>query len=477
MKNTDTPRSRRSFIKKSSAATFGFTVLPSYLALGKPDSEGNVPPSQRINLGCVGVGGRASGVIPSLSKNGFAVPVALCDVDFKARSVEKNLKQFPGAKQFRDFRVMLDKMGDDIDAVSVVTPDHTHYVAAIAAMQRGKHVYVEKPLTHSYLEADLLMKAEKKYGVVTQMGNQGHTSGGATQFEHLVNKGIIKDITNIQAWKSPGLWFMNAKNRISDFPPAEPIPDSLGADGWDLWCGPAEMKPFNRRYHTFDWRGFYLYGNGMLGDWGAHIIDFAHDYLKLGLPTTIRALEMKDHNTVIFPLVSRLSMHFPARGEGLPACDLVWHDGEGYQQEVAEKFQDENDKGEKKQPKLGGAGTLLHRKDGAFLVQRGSHSSASRILPQAEMMKYADDMKVPGPPFGHGESFIQACLGKDTTRSPFRVAGPLTKVLLLGVICQYLNEDLEFDPATERFKNNDKANAMLAGPPPRKGWESFYQNV
>ncbi|MAB75303.1 MAG: oxidoreductase, partial [Verrucomicrobiales bacterium] len=145
--------------------------MPSYLALGKPDGEGNVPPSQRINLGCVGVGGRAASVIPGLCTNGFAQPVALCDVDLNARNIEKNLERYPGAKQFADFRIMLDKMGKDIDAVSVVTPDHTHYVAAIAAMQLGKHVYVEKPLTHTYREADLLMQAEKKYKVVTQMGN------------------------------------------------------------------------------------------------------------------------------------------------------------------------------------------------------------------------------------------------------------------------------------------------------------------
>ncbi|MEM7146452.1 MAG: Gfo/Idh/MocA family oxidoreductase [Verrucomicrobiota bacterium] len=461
---------RRSFIKKSAAASFGFSVLPSYLALGKPDGQGNVPPSGRINLGCVGVGGRARSVVPGVCKDGFAKPVALCDVDFKARNVETNLEQYPDAKQFADFRVMLDKMGDDIDAVTVVTPDHTHFVAAIDAMRRGKHVYVEKPLTHSYREADLLMQAEKKYGVVTQMGNQGHTSSGSEQFRNLVDKNIIRDIVKIDAWKSGGLWFMDAAERIKEYPAEEEKPSTLD---WDLWCGPAEMKPFSSLYHPFSWRGFHLYGNGMLGDWGAHIIDFAHDFLNLGLPTKIQALEMADHNQIIFPLVSKLSMHFPARGDGMPACDLIWHDSsDDCAPKADEKYWDGDDA-----PDFGKVGTLLHRADGEFLVQRGSHSRVSRIYPREEMMKYAEDIKVPGPEFGHAESFTQACLGNGTTSSPFSIAAPLTKVLLLGVVAQYLNEDLDFDPETESFKNNDAANDHLAGPPPRTGWKDFYNDI
>ena len=470
MKSSPPNTTRRLLLKKSAATAFGFSVMPSYLALGKPDEEGNVPPSQRINLGCVGVGGRAASVIPGICQGGFAQPVALCDVDFNARNIQKNLEKYPEVKQFSDFRVMLDKMGDDIDAVSVVTPDHTHYVATIAAMQLGKHVYVEKPLTHTYREADLLMKAEQKYGVVTQMGNQGHSSAGSEQFKNLVNKGIIKDIVKIESWKSGGLWFMDAANRISEYPAEEPEPATLD---WDLWCGPKEVKPFSSLYHPFSWRGFHLYGNGMLGDWGAHIIDFAHDFLKLGLPTKIEAIEMADHNQVIFPLISKLAMHFPARGEGLPACDLTWEDrNDNCAPEVSETFWDGDTA-----PNLGRVGTLLHREDGAFVVQRGSHASVSRIYPRDEMMKYKDDIKVPGPEFNHQKGFTQACLGNCATNSPFSIAAPLTKVLILGVICQYLNESLEFVPETETFKGNTNANDLLAGPAPRSGWEGFYDGI
>lgn len=467
---------RRDFLKKAGAAAFGFTVMPSYLALGRADAAGNVPPSQRINLGCVGVGGRAGAVIPGLTRGGHAQVVGFADVDFTVRGCERNLKAFPKAKKYADFRVMLDELGDDIDAVSVVTPDHTHFVAAMDAMRRGKHVYVEKPLTHSFREAELLMQAEKKFGVVTQMGNQGHTSAGSMQFQNLVKKGIVHDIVKIDAWKSPGLWFMDAKKRISEYPALEKMADHIN---WDLWCGPAKVMPFSKLYHPFNWRAFYRYGNGMLGDWGAHIIDFAHDWLKLGLPTQIKAHEMTDHNKVIFPLVSKLSMHFPERGEGLPACDLNWHDGIGWEPEVEEKYWDVSGDGTKKAPKPSGAGTLLHNKDGDYLVQRGSHSSPSRLYPRIKMRDFGEDMKAKAPKLGHEQNFIQACMKKGVTTSPFSVSGELTQVLLLGVVCQYLNENLEFDPKTKQFKGNahEAANAILAGPPPRKGWEDFYKAI
>lgn len=471
--STGVNASRRTFLKKSAAAGFGFTFLPSYLALGRPDAAGNVPPSMRVNLACIGIGGRAGGVIPGICKGGHAKPVAFCDVDFKSRGVGNSLKKFPGVKRFADFRVMLDKMGDDIDAVSVVTPDHTHFVAAIDAMRRGKHVYVEKPLTHSFREAELLMEAEKKFDVVTQMGNQGHTSAGSVQFEHMVEKGIVRDIVKIEAWKTASLWFMDSKKRISDYPKGENKPSTLD---WDLWCGPAEVKPFSRLYHPFAWRAFYLYGNGMLGDWGAHIIDFAHDFLKLGLPTTIKAGKFEDHNRVIFPLASRLAMHFPERGAGMPACDMIWHDGKGCEPTIDERYWSERN-GKKAAPKPGQAGTLLHRKDGEFIVQRGSHNAVSRIHPREQMIAFGDDVKARAPEFDHQASFTQACMGKGETCSPFRISGELTQVLLLGVICQYLDENLEFDPKTKQFKGNAKANALLAGPTPRNGWGEFYKQA
>jgi len=468
--------SRRSFLGKSFASGLGFTVLPSYLALGREDSAGNRPPSQRINLGCVGVGNRASIVIPMMCRRKLAVPVAFCDVDFKAPRIEGNLKAHPGIRRFADFREMLDEMGDDIDAVTVCTPDHTHFVAAMDALRRGKHVYVEKPLAHSFAECGMLMKAAEKFGVVTQMGNQGHTSGAAAQFRQMVEKGLLRNVGKIEAWKTPFLSFQFANRRISEYPPEQPVPESLD---WDLWCGPAEKKAFNRRYHPFEWRAFYLYGTGMLGDWGAHIIDLAHHFLELGLPARIRPLRLEDHNRVIFPLVTQLAMEFPARGDGLPACELIWRDGDGCEPELDEKFRTAEADGTRKKPGFGVAGTLIHPEGADYVVKRGSHAEGSTLLPRARNKEHLDALRAPGVPHDHATNFLKACMGEGATTSPFSVSGPLCKVLLLGVICQRLNPGgaLEFDAARKRFTNNEAANQLLDGPPPRKGWEEFYRVV
>ena len=472
MKET-TKISRRLFFSRVSSALAGITILPSYLALGKADALGNLPPSKRINLACIGVGGRAKTVIPQLCSNGAAKPVAFCDVDFNRASKEV-MDTFPEVRRFTDFRVMLDQMGDDVDAVSVVTPDHTHFVQTIDAMQRGKHVYVEKPLTHSFREATLLIQAEKRYGVVTQMGNQGHTSPGARQFQQLQQAGALEDIVKIEAYKDPSLWFMDAAQRISEFPKAEPIPSSLN---YDLWCGPAKMMPFSGRYHPFDWRAFYIYGNGMLGDWGAHIIDFAHNYLKLGLPTEVEPLRLDDYNQVIFPLSSHIRMQFPKRGTGLPACEILWRDGSDAVPVLDQKYHSSDASGNLVIPRLGRAGTVLHRKDEQFVIQRGSHGSVSRLYPRASMMNYKRALKAPSGGLDHMQSFIQSCMGNGKTTSPFSVGGPLTQLLMLGVIAQYLNEGFNFDRDTERITNNKTANALLEGPKPRKGWERYYAEV
>ncbi|MFK7739166.1 MAG: Gfo/Idh/MocA family oxidoreductase [Planctomycetota bacterium] len=461
---------RRDFLKKSTAAA-GVTVLPSYLVTGRASPEGLVPPSKRINLAVIGVGGRASRLVPALCAEGKARPVAFCDVDFASRNIETNLKKYPDVPRFADFRVMLDKMGKDIDAVSICTPDHTHFPAAMLAMSMGKHVYVEKPLTHSYREAELLMRAEKKFGVVTQMGNQGHTSGGANQFRRMLAHGVVRDITAVEAWKSPGMFFMNKSERFATPPKAEQIPATLD---WDLWCGPAEKKPFCSKYHPFDWRAFWPYGNGMLGDWGAHIIDFVHDYLELGQPTRIKPLRIDDANDVLFPLSTHLEMHFPKRAEH-PALKLTWRDGADFRPRCPEAFFEKQADGSLAAPKLGGAGTVLYRDGGTFAIARGSHWGTSRIIPKAQAEEHADALKIIKPARSHEASFVAACMGEGKTSSPFRIGGDLTKTLLLGVVCQRLREELEFDRATERFVGNDQANALLDGPPPRRGWEEFYR--
>jgi predicted dehydrogenase len=470
-----TSPSRRRFVQNTVAAGLSFNFLPAYLTSARAVDNPKLPPSRRINLGCIGIGGRAGSVIPGLTAGGIATPVAFTDVDFvTAKSLEKNLKTFPDVKRFQDFREMLDKMGKDIDAVSVVTPDHTHFTAAISAMALGKHVYVEKPLTHTFEETEILMRAEKKFKVVTQMGNQGHTSAGAEQFKQMLAAGIVDDIVKIQAWKSPSLWFMNAAERalVKGYPAEEPKPETLN---WDLWCGPQEVKPYSKMYHPFNWRGFHLYGGGMFGDWGAHIIDFAHDHLKLGLPTRITPLALADYNQISYPLSSDIRFEFPARGEKLPAVELHWKAGSDIKFDIVEKYGDPGPDGKIVIPNPGGAGSLLHRKQGDYLVQRGSHDRHSLLYPRSKMVEFKDAMGLHPLKRNHFDSFINACMGEGKTESPFSVSGLLTQVLNIGTIAEYLNVDLKFDPATKRFIGNDEANARLAGPPPRAEWADCYK--
>ncbi len=465
--------SRRGFLKKSASFGVGFTILPAYLTSARASTNPKLPPSQRINLGCIGVGGRAAGVIPSLTRDGFAQPVAFCDVDFaSSEKIRTNLETWPDVPRFSDFRVMFDKMGNDIDAVSVVIPDHMHFVAAIHAMSMGKHVYVEKPLTHTFREAEILMRAEKQHKVVTQMGNQGHTSSGAEQMKQIVAAGLADDVVRIEAWKEPSLWFMQADKRISSYPGEEPLPPTFS--DWDFWCGPQQVHPFSKKYHPGGWRAFHQYGCGMFGDWGCHIIDFVHHYLDLGLPTSITPVRLDDYNQVIFPLSSHIRFQFPERGPARPPVELMWRAGADCLPHIDEKYGDRQENGSIKLPELGNGGTVLFRKQGDYIIQRGHHAAASRIFPREEMLRHATTMKAPRPPYGHGASFIQACLGNTQTESPFHISAPLTQVLNLGMIAEYLNEDLKFDPKKQQFIGNDKANLLLSGAPPRSEWAHYY---
>ena len=318
------------------------------------------------------------------------------------------------------------------------------------------------------------MRAENKFNVITQMGNQGHTASGSYQCKQMAEMGVLDDVYKIDAWKSPGLWFMNQKNRISSYPTEEAIPASL--KNWDIWCGPKGMKPFNKRYHNGGWRGFHKYGGGMFGDWGCHIIDYVHHYLSLGLPTDISPVRLDDHNKVIFPLTSHINFKFPERGPRQPEVEMLWKAGADCYPEFAKKYGDIQSDGSVKIPDLGNGGTLMHRKQGDYAILRGHHGDASRIYPRVKMLEHRDAVKPPKRTLGHGDSFIHACMGENTTMSPFSIAGPLTQVLNLGMIAEYLNVNLKFDPKTKQFIGNDEANALLkGGVEPRADWAHYYK--
>lgn len=459
---------RRSFLKALIATGALAPASFPYLA------RGAVSANEKVNLACVGIGNRGAEIIKELNATGLCNIVALCDVDMGAKHTQKTISEYPDAKQFQDFRQMFDKMGDKIDAVSIGTPDFSHFPIAILAMSLGKHVYVEKPLAHTFQQLDILMAGEQKYKVACQMGNQGHSDANYFQFKAWTEAGIIKDVTKITAFmNNPRRWHGKT---FSDFLPAQPIPETMD---WDAWTTTAPMHPFNNGYHNGEWRSWYDYGNGALGDWGAHIIDTAHRFLNLGMPTEVIPT-LEGHSPFIFPQATTLAFKFPARGD-MPPVELTWYDGTKNLPPLPANFGgaiiDPNippPSTGKVETKAKPPGKVIYGKDLTF--KGGSHGSTLQILEQDKAKDLASQMpKVPNSPSNHFKNFLLACKGEEKCRSSFDVSAPLCQAMALGVIAQHVNASIQFDPKTRRITNHKVADALLEGPPPRKEWEQFYK--
>ncbi|WP_423126770.1 Gfo/Idh/MocA family oxidoreductase [Gaoshiqia hydrogeniformans] len=472
--------SRRSFLKKSLALTAASafptilvkTVSGAVMPLSKLAAAG-----ERVNLACCGIGNRGGEIIQALYDTGLANIVALCDVDMGAPHTQKIMQKFPDVPRFQDFRVMFDKMANQIDAVSVGVPDHAHFPITMLAMSLGKHVYVEKPMARTFNEVELMMKAAKKYKVATQMGNQGHSEGNYFQFKAWAEAGIIKDVTAITAHMNNSRRWHGWDPRITKFPDGEPIPETLD---WDTWLSAARHHDYHRDFVNGQWRCWYDFGMGALGDWGAHIIDTAHQFLDLGLPYEIDAVKLDGHNPFFFPMSSTLSFKFPKRGK-MPACEITWYDGvnnipavpEGYGVSELDPNIPPPSTG-KIQPAKLNPGKIIYSKD--LIFKGGSHGSTLSIIPEEK----AKDMQGKLPevlvsPSNHYANFLLACKGQEACRSPFEIAGPLSQVFNLGVLAQQLNTKLLFDRKTKQITNNKLANQLLVGTPPRKDWEQYYK--
>ena len=428
----------------------------------------------KVNLACVGIGNRAAQIIIELHKTGLCNIVALCDTDMGAPHTQDILKMFPDVPRFQDFRQMFDKMGKHIQAVSVGTPDFSHFPVAMLAMSLGKHVYCEKPMGHSYRQVQLMIEAETKYKVAAQMGNQGHSEANYFQFKAWTDVGIIKNVTKITA-------YMNSKRRwhgmnVADYLPEQPVPETLD---WDCWLATAATHKFNKGYVNGEWRSWYDFGNGALGDWGAHIFDTAHEFLKLGMPTEVDPVLIEGYSPLIFPQATTLAFRFPKRGD-LPPVELMWYDGVNnlppLPNNLGESVVDANippPSTGKAENKSRPPGKVIYGEGLTF--KGGSHGTTLQILgPKAEDMK-SKGPEVPKSPSNHFANFLLACQGKETCRSSFAVAGPLCQAMAIGIIAQRVNAKLTFDPATQSITNHKLANEFLTGPPPRKDWEQFYK--
>ena len=441
--------SRRGFLKSAAASTV-YSILPASV-LGA---------NEKINLACIGVGARGGSLARSIHATGMTNITALCDVAMGSKHTSDLEGRFPDVPKFKDFRRMFDNMFDKIDAVSVGTPDHSHFPICIRAMAEGKHVYVEKPLAHTFREVELLIEAEKRYGVVCQMGNQGHSGSNYFQFKSWVEEGIIKDVTHVDAYMNRGRpWY--SWGDLDSFK-AQPVPEHLD---WDGWLAAVPYRPYSRKLHPYNWRGWFEFGNGVFGDWGPHIIDTIHQFLNLGLPESIEAVKRIRPKEHIFPMGSTVKFNFPSRGKGLCPMSITWYDGKGNRPPRPKVLEERR--------KIEPCGKIIYSKD--LIFKGGTHSDTLRIIPEEKMREMSRKVpRITTKHSNHYENFVLACKGHEKTRSPFSVAGPLTQVLLLGVLAQRLGRKLIFDRDTKQITNDKTANRLLAGPQPRKGWEEFY---
>ena len=433
--------SRRGFIGSSTVALAGFTVVPAYAVSGL----GHIAPSDKLNVAGVGIAGMGRGNLANVAKTENIV--ALCDVDW-GEATAKVFNTYPGAKQYKDFRLMLDNQ-KDIDAVIIATPDHTHAVISLESMKRGKHVFTQKPLTHTVHEARVLAKAAKEYKVASQMGNQGQASDGPRRLREMIWDGVIGAIREVHVWTDrpnnglSKIYWPQGVNRPVETPP---VPQNLD---WDLFVGPAPIRPYNSAYHPFKWRGWWDFGTGALGDIGCHSLDPVFRALKLKYPTNIQAVSTLV-NEETYPSGSMVRYEFAAR-ENMPPVTLTWYDGGLRPMRIPEL-----DEG-----MVMGTGGVLYVGDKGKILD-------DKILPKSLRESY----KIPAPSIpsspGHEQEWILACKGGPQAGSDFEWAGPLTETVLLGNVAlrkelkeKLSGQSLNWNPEKFSFSNLPEADRFL----------------
>jgi hypothetical protein len=478
--------SRRKFIQRAATTLGAITIVPAHVLFAKNEIRNTageiirarvVAPSDKVNMACCGIGNRGGEIMRALYSTGLVNFVALCDVDMGAPHTAKSIETHSNAKRFQDFREMFDKIGGEFDAVSVGTPDFSHFPITMLAMSEGKHVYVEKPMARTFNEVQLMMDGAEKYKVATQMGNQGHSEANYFQFKAWVDAGIIKDVTEITAHMNGRRRWHGWDTTMTKFPNGEPIPETMD---WDTWLMTAQHHDYQKDFVNGQWRCWYDFGMGALGDWGAHIMDTAHEFLNLGLPYEVDPVKIVGHNTLFFPQETTLAFKFPKRGE-MPPVVINWYDGmknipqvpAGYGTLEVDPNIPPASNGVVQPAKLG-AGKIIYSKELTF--KGGSHGSTLSIIPEEKAKEMESKLpEVPKSPSNHFENFLKACKGEEKCRSSFDIAGPLSQVFTLGTMAQQLNTKILFDRNKKVVTNNPLANQMLVGTPPRKGWEEFYK--
>ncbi|MFZ9938264.1 MAG: Gfo/Idh/MocA family protein [Luteolibacter sp.] len=440
---------RRAFLKTTAAAGL-FQIVPRHV-LGGP---GHTPPSERVNIAGIGIGGMGHA---NLKACGAGNIVALCDVDH--RYAAKTFKEFPAAAAYKDYRVMLEKQ-KDIDAVLIATPDHTHAVISMAAMQLGKHVFCQKPLTHDIYEARMLAKAARETGVVTQMGIQGHSQEGLRLICEWIWDGAIGTVREVDAWCSlsyaphgHAYWSSPLNDRPKQ---GMPVPDGLD---WDSWIGPAPMRPYHSGYHPLVWRCWWDFGCGMMGDRGAHTLDPVFSALKLGAPLSIEGSGIVGGNAEVHPDKAVVTYHFPER-EGFPPLKLTWYEG----QEPPRPPELEEGRNLYEQ------GGVLFKGDKGLIIC-GVYGNSPRLVPESAMKAFQRPEKtLPRIKGSHEENWIDAIKAGGKASADFDYSGPLTELALLGNLAKrFPGQKLLWDNDQIKVTNHDEANEWVRRPY-RKGW-------
>jgi predicted dehydrogenase len=470
--------------------TGGFGSTSSLVRLGYKS------PNEKLNIAAIGAGGRAEVNIRGVDSENI---VAFADPDSnRAANVFGWYEKVP---RYTDFRRMLDKEGNNIDAVLVSTPDHIHTVAALACMERGKHVYVEKPLARTVWETRQLMKAAVKYNVATQMGNQGYSSDGERIASEIVWSGDIGNVTEVHSWTDRPIW----PQGMTSLPPEEKAPNTLD---WDIWLGPAKARPYSSAYLPFNWRGWIDFGSGAMGDGACHSMGSVNMALRLGAPTSVEAIKKDGFTPYSYPKKTIIRYDFPARGAMSPV-KIFWYEGvteppyrpEGLAQDdpfiggrdafgsasapasKAPQGRGTQQSGSKTQASsktrggTGGFGSanFVLGNAAVFVGDKGcittdGYGERVRLLPNSRHQEYQLPPKTLTRSPGHYNDWIRACKGGEPACSNFAVSGPFTEWAILGLVALRFEGKLEWDGAKMRFTNHPEANEFLK-PFMRKGWE------
>ncbi len=447
---------RRHFIYSTALAA---ATLASGCVTHRPNYKS---PNEKLDLGGIGTNGKGASDIHNSSGENI---VALCDVD--ENSLNAAAKKYPKAKLYRDYRIMLEKE-KTIDGVTVSTPDHHHAPATMLAMMHGKHVYCQKPLTHTIWEARQVTLAARKYKVATQMGNQGHSGNGNRELCEIIAAGTIGPVREVHCWTDRSKnWWPQGLLRPAG---SDPVPAYLD---WNLWLGAAPERPYLDKwpedvkgrkkagkvpvYHNFAWRGWWDFGCGALGDMGCHIMDGANWSLKLGAPDTVELVSSLERVPEMAPQSSIVRYQFPARGE-MPPCTMTWYDSGQKPTKPAEM-----------EGELMSNGSLFIGDKGKIICE--TYGENPRLLPES-LMK---DFKKPAPTIPRVPEnnphldWIRACKGGPAACSNFDVSGPFSETVLLGNLAIRLGKKLEWDSKNLRVKNMPEAD-ILIHKHYRKGW-------